>query len=196
MCQRNFAKPKVKANFSFVGTDREKIQYLQCQNWYVHSPSRKAVNNYLVWLIFSELFQSFSLLESRSLWSGRGNPENKYLEIQLGTAVMTKKSFIILTINACKCWSKSSIQDQPNDCDYSSSSHQSRLWRRLIGLGLNLSWSWQSCVQYASRGTGRALAFLGASSLWLGESLRGLPGLLLVDGKYWFLSMGQKLSDL
>lgn len=50
-----------------------------------------------------------------------------------------------------------------------------------MGLGLCLSWSLQSCVQYASKGTGRALALLGASSLWLEESLRLLLGLLLVD---------------
>lgn len=94
---------------------------------------------------------------------------------------MTRKSFITLTITHVSVDQNSSIQGQPNDCDYLSSSHQSSLWRRLTGLGLNLSWSSQSHIQYAFRGTGRALALLGASSLWLGETLRGLLGLLLVD---------------
>lgn len=109
---------------------------------------------------------------------------------------MTRKSFITLTITHVSVDQNSSIQGQPNDYDYLSSSHQSSLWRRLTGLGLNLSRSSQSRIQYAFRGTGRALALLGASSLWLRETLRGLLGLLLVDWKYWFLSMGQTLLDI
>jgi len=47
-------------------------------------------------LIFSELFQ-WNFLKEDLYKRGRGNPENKCLEVQLRNTVMTKKSFITLT---------------------------------------------------------------------------------------------------